>query len=197
MSHFFAFISRLRLIHRWGLMRTTLPENDAEHSLQVAMIAHGLAIIGQQRFGRQVDPAQVVTLAVYHDASEVITGDLPTPVKYHSKDLRKAYLAVEREAQQTLLHMLPDEMRAGFSPYIQPDESAYAFQLVKAADTISAYVKCLEEQQAGNHEFDAAAASIRCKLEGISLPEVQAFVTEFLPSFQLPLDALTAKGAES
>lgn len=194
MSHFFAFISRLRLIHRWGLMRATQQENDAEHSLQVAMIAHGLALLGRQRFHREVSPEQVVTMAVYHDASEVVTGDLPTPVKYHSAELRSAYGRLEQEAQQTLLRMLPEDMQPGFSPYLQPEGGTYASQLVKAADTLSAYIKCLEEIQAGNHEFDAAAAAIREKVEGISLPEVKVFMEEFLPSFQLPLDALTEKG---
>lgn len=190
MQHpFFAYISRLRYIRRWGLMRSVMPENDAEHSLQVAMLAHAIAIIGRNRYGRDVVPEHVLALGVYHDVSEVITGDMPTPVKYQTDELRKSYKDVERMANERLLTMLPGELRAAYQPYLNAPRG-YARQLVKAADSISAYIKCLEEKRAGNREFDAAGASIRQALSEIDLPEVQDFIRDFLPSFELSLDEL-------
>lgn len=191
MNQFFAYMARLKLIRRWSLMRNTQPENDAEHSLQVAMIAHALAELGRVRYGRTVDPEHVVTLAVYHDASEVLTGDMPTPVKYHSTGLREAYHQVENLAVDRLIAMLPEDLRAGFAPCLT-EENTLARRLVKAADRISAYVKCLEEQRAGNHEFDAAGESIRRSIEAIDLPEVQDFMRELVPPFMLTLDELNA-----
>ena len=193
MHHFFAYMARLRHIRRWGLMRSALPENDAEHSLQVAMIAHGLAVLARDRYGRPVEPEHVLALAVYHDATEVITGDMPTPVKYHSDTLRGAYKALEDMAAARLTAMLPEGMQPAFAPYLRPEEDD-AWQLVKAADRISAYVKCVEEQRAGNHEFDAAGENIRASLEAMKLPEVQDFLAEFVPSFSLTLDELNRPG---
>ena len=187
--HFFAYVSRLRYIRRWGLMRSVMPENDAEHSLQVAMIAHAIAIIGRDTYGRQVDPEHVLALGVYHDVSEVITGDMPTPVKYQTDELRKSYKDVERMANERLLSMLPEELRAAYVPYLSVPEN-YDRQVVKAADSISAYLKCLEEKRAGNREFDAAGESLRSSLAEIALPEVQDFIREFIPSFELSLDEL-------
>ena len=189
MHHFFAYLARLRYIRRWGLMRSVMPENDAEHSLQVAMIAHAIAIIGRDHYGRDCDPEHILALGVYHDVSEVITGDLPTPVKYHSQELRGAYKEVERMANERLLDMLPGDMRPAFRPYLSEPEG-YARSVVKAADSISAYVKCVEERRAGNREFDAAGESTRWSLEAIDLPEVQDFMKQFLPSFELSLDEL-------
>ena len=187
--HFFAYVSRLRYIRRWGLMRSVMPENDAEHSLQVAMIAHAIAIMGRDRYGRQVDPEHVLALGVYHDVSEVITGDMPTPVKYQTDELRRSYKDVERMANERLLSMLPEGLRPAYAPYlsIPADEER---QIIKAADSISAYLKCLEEKRAGNREFDAAGESIKAALEQIELPEVQDFIREFVPSFELSLDEL-------
>ena len=142
MHHFFAYMARLKHIRRWGLMRSALPENDAEHSLQVAMIAHGLAVIARDRYHKDVEPEHVLALAVYHDATEVITGDMPTPVKYHSDTLRGAYKALEDMAADRLTAMLPEGMQQAFEPYLRPEEDN-AWQLVKAADRISAYVKCV------------------------------------------------------
>lgn len=193
MHHFFAYAARLRHIRRWGLMRSAVPENDAEHSLQVAMIAHGLAVIARDKYQRDVDPEHVLAIAVYHDATEVITGDLPTPVKYQSEELRGAYRSIEDIAAEKLTAMLPEDMRAEFRPYLQGG-SDYAHQLVKAADKISAYVKCLEEERAGNHEFNAAGESIRRSIEQIDMPEVQDFVRTFVPSFKLTLDELNNPG---
>ena len=187
--HFFAYVSRLRYIRRWGLMRSVMPENDAEHSLQVAMIAHTIAIMGRDRYGRQVDPEHVLALGVYHDVSEVITGDMPTPVKYQTDELRRSYKDVERMANERLLSMLPEGLRPAYAPYLSvpADEER---QILKAADSISAYLKCLEEKRAGNREFDAAGKSIKAALKQIELPEVQDFIREFVPSFELSLDEL-------
>ncbi len=187
--HFFAYVSRMRYIRRWGLMRSVMPENDAEHSLQVAMIAHAVAVIGRDVYGRRVNPEHVLALGVYHDVSEVITGDMPTPVKYQTDELRKSYKDVERMANDRLLSMLPDRMRGAYEPYLSAPEG-YDRQVVKAADSISAYLKCLEEKRAGNREFDAAGESIRRSLAQIELPEVQDFIREFIPSFELSLDEL-------
>lgn len=189
MHHFFAYLARLRYIRRWGLMRSVMPENDAEHSLQVAMIAHAIAMIGRDSYGRDCDPEHILALGVYHDVSEVITGDMPTPVKYHSQELRGAYKDVERMANERLLTMLPEGMQPGFRPYLTEPEG-YDRAVVKAADSISAYVKCIEEKRAGNREFEAAGESIRRSLEEIGLPEVKDFLRMFLPSFELTLDEL-------
>ncbi len=196
MHHFFAYLSRLKFIRRWGLMRSTQPENDAEHSLQVAMIAHGLAVIARDRYGKAVDPEHVLALAVYHDATEVITGDLPTPVKYHSPELRTSYKQLEALASQRLTAMLPKAMQSAFAPYLTDGED-YAHQLVKAADRISAYTKCMEEQRAGNHEFDAAGENVLRAIQQIDLPEVRDFMAEFVPSFALTLDELNAPEAQA
>ena len=195
MHHFFAYLSRLKLIRRWSLMRNTQPENDAEHSLQAAMIAHALALMARDRYGRAVNPEHVLALAVYHDATEVLTGDLPTPVKYHSEGLRAAYGQVEQLASERLLGMLPEPMRPAYAPYLAPEGDSEARALVKAADKLCAYVKCLEEQRAGNHEFDAACDNIRRSLEQSPLPEVRDFLREFVPSFTLTLDELNGGDA--
>ncbi len=186
---FFAYLSRLRLIRRWSLMRNAVPENDAEHSLQVAMIAHAIAVIARDRYGKQVDPEHVLSLAVYHDATEVMTGDLPTPVKYHNDELRSAYHRLEALSADRLLALLPDDLQPAFTPYMK-QEPGYDRTLVKAADRISAYIKCLEEQRAGNREFDYAAENIRTSIAAIDLPEVRDFLTEFLPAFDMTLDEL-------
>ena len=189
MHHFFAYLSRLKFIRRWGLMRSTQAENDAEHSLQVAMIAHGIALMGKQRYGREVNPEHVLALAVYHDATEVITGDLPTPVKYHSPELRTSYKQLESLAAGKLLSMLPESMQGEYGAYLAEGDD-YAHLVVKAADRISAYTKCMEEKRSGNHEFDAAGENVLRAIEQIDLPEVQDFMQEFVPSFALTLDEL-------
>ena len=186
---FFAYLSRLKLIRRWSLMRNTQPENDAEHSLQVAMIAHGIALMGRERYGRDVNPEHVLSLAVYHDATEVMTGDLPTPVKYHNDELRGAYHQLEALSADRLLSLLPDDMKPAFTPYMK-QEPGYDHTLVKAADRISAYIKCMEEKRAGNREFDYAAENIRKSVASIDLPEVRDFLIDFLPSFDKTLDEL-------
>lgn len=189
MYPFYACLSRLKLIDRWSLMRNTQKENDAEHSLQTAMIAHAIALIGVRRYGRNADPEHILSLAVYHDATEVLTGDLPTPVKYHSSGLRKAYGDVESLASARLLRMLPEEMQSDMRPYLQPEEG-YDHRVVKAADRISAYLKCVEEKLAGNHEFDLAGEKILKSIQENSLPEIDDFMKEFVPAFSLTLDEL-------
>ena len=186
---FFACLSRLKLIRRWSLMRNTQPENDAEHSLQVAMIAHAIAVIARDRYGRQVNPEHVLSLGVYHDATEVMTGDLPTPVKYHNDELRSAYHRLEALSADRLLALLPDDLQPAFTPYLK-QASGYEHTLVKAADRISAYIKCMEEQRAGNREFDFAAENIRRTLDAVEYPEVKDFMREFLPSYGKTLDEL-------
>ena len=186
---FFAYLSRLKLIRRWSLMRNTVPENDAEHSLQVAMIAHAIAVIARDRYGKQVNPEHVLCLAVYHDATEVMTGDLPTPVKYHNDELRGAYHRLESLSADRLLALLPEDLQPAFTPYMK-QESGYEHTLVKAADRISAYIKCMEEQRAGNREFDYAAENVRKSIASIDLPEVRDFLTDFLPAFDMTLDEL-------
>ncbi len=186
---FFAYLSRLKLISRWSLMRNTQPENDAEHSLQVAMIAHAIAVIGRDRYGRETDPEHVLTLAVYHDATEVMTGDLPTPVKYHNEELRSAYHRLEEVSAARLLALLPEDLRPAFSPCLM-QEKGYDRDVVRAADRISAYIKCLEEKRAGNREFDYAAENVRSSLEAITMPEVRDFLRDFLPAYEMTLDEL-------
>ena len=193
---FFAYLSRLRLIHRWSLMRNTVPENDAEHSLQVAMIAHAIAIIARDRYGKDVDPEHVLSLAVYHDATEVMTGDLPTPVKYHSDELRGAYHRLEELSADRLLALLPEDLQPAYNPYMK-QASGYEHTLVKAADRISACIKCMEEQRAGNREFDYAAENIRRSIAAIDLPEVKDFLTDFLPAFDMTLDELNHPSGEN
>ena len=191
MNSFFAYLNRLKLIQRWGLMRNAIPENDMEHSMQCALIAHGLAALARVRFGKEVDPEHVLSLALYHDVGEVITGDLPTPVKYKNPEIKSAYKRIEAMASEQLLAMLPADLQEGYRPYIRPDESTYAWKLVKAADRICAYLKCIEEQNLGNREFDQAKASIHQTILHSDLPEVAAFMAEFVPSFELSLDELS------
>lgn len=190
MSHpFFAYISRMRYITRWGLMRNTVQENVQEHSHMVAVFAHALALIRRDVFGQAVDPGKVAVMALYHDASEIFTGDLPTPVKYHNPDIQAAYKKVEEGAADRLLTLLPDALHSSYAELLsEGDASLHA--LVKAADRLSAYVKCLEELKAGNLEFRSAADQIRRSLEQLELPELSYFMEQFLPAFSLTLDEL-------
>ena len=190
-SHFFAYIGRLRWIRRWGLMRNAIEENVATHSWEVATIAHALAMIRNRHYGGQVNPETVATAALYHDATEVITGDMPTPVKYHSAVMREAFRDIEHKASGELLALLPDDLREGFAPYIQ--ESRWqpdVVELVKAADRLSALLKCEAEIQAGNREFEPAAKQIRERLEQDRLAEVTYFLEIFAPGYSQPLDHL-------
>jgi 5'-deoxynucleotidase len=191
LSHFFAYISRLRWIRRWGLMRNAIEENVATHSWEVATLAHALAIIRNRHFGGQVDVDRIAAAALYHDATEVITGDMPTPVKYHSKVMREAFGDIEHKAEAELLALLPGDLQADFAPYIQESRwSEQEKELIKAADRLSAMLKCQAEIQAGNKEFEPAAGHIRQKLEADGLPEVMYFLEVFAPGYQRPLDNL-------
>ena len=188
-SHFFAYISRMRFIQRWALMRNTAPENVQEHSHQVAVLAHALALIRNEKFAGRVDPGLVAAAALYHDASEILTGDMPTPIKYDNPAIRTAYKDVEAVAEGKLLRMLPPELQAAYAPVLTAVDPEVE-RLVKAADKLSAHIKCLEELKAGNAEFREAAAQTRKALEAFDLPEVRYFMDTFLPSFSLTLDEL-------
>lgn len=188
-DHFFPMLDRMRYINRWGLMRNTRQENLQEHSHQVAVLAHGLAVIQNRYFGGQVDPGAVAVAALYHDAGEILTGDMPTPIKYATAELQAAYKAVERTAEQRLLSMLPEELRADFAPAIMnPDPEIHA--LVKAADRLSAYLKCVEELKAGNSEFRRAKEQTYAALCQNPIPALEYFMEHFLEGFELTLDEL-------
>ena len=190
MSHpFFAMLSRMKYINRWGLMRNTVAENIQEHSHQVAVLAHALAVIQNKYFGGQVDVGQVAVAALYHDASEILTGDMPTPIKYDNPDIRTAYKAVEAVAEQKLLSMLPPELRGNFEAAVTiPDPEIR--DLVKAADKLSAYLKCVEELKAGNLEFKKAKEQTYAALCQNPIPSLNYFMEHFLSGFELTLDEL-------
>lgn len=187
--HFFPMIARMRYINRWGLMRNTDPENIQEHSHMVAVLAHALAVIHNEKFGGQVDPGTVAVAALYHDASEILTGDMPTPIKYFNPEIREAYRKVEEVADEKLLDMLPPKLRPVYEDILRPADPEVE-ELVKAADKLSAHIKCLEELKAGNEEFRQAARQTAQALEGYDMPELQYFREHFLGSFQLTLDEM-------
>ncbi|WNN43118.1 5'-deoxynucleotidase [Winslowiella toletana] len=191
-SHFFAHLSRLKLINRWPLMRNVRTENVSEHSLQVAMVAHVLALIKNQKFSGQLNAERIAMLALYHDASEVLTGDLPTPVKYYNAQIAHEYKQIEKIAQQKLIEMLPEDLQDAFRPLLDehlhsPEESA----VVKQADALCAYLKCLEELSAGNNEFRQAKARLEKTLNDRRSPEMDYFIEVFVPSFNLSLDEIS------
>lgn len=188
--HFYAYMARMKLIKRWGLRHNTREENDQEHSLQVTMIAHALAMYKNRRYGGNVDVEKVLLYALYHEAAEVITGDLASPIKYFNPGIRDAYKEIERMASKKLLEYLPEDMKEDFRALLFPDEESYEWRIVKAADRISAYVKCLEEYGYGNREFLTAQENIRASISQMNMPEAEDFMREFAPSFMLPLDAL-------
>ena len=193
--NFFPMIARMRYISRWGLMRNTDPENIQEHSHMVAVLAHALAVIENEKFGGQVDAGAVAVAALYHDASEILTGDMPTPIKYDNPDIQGAYKAVEAVAEQKLLAMLPEDLRPVYGEALtMPDPHIRA--LVKAADKLSAYLKCVEERKAGNMEFRSAEEQIHAALRENPLPSLAYFMEHFLPGFQLTLDELQKSGEE-
>lgn len=187
-SNFFALLSRMKLVQRWGLMRNTYTENLAEHSYETATIAHCLGLINNAS-GGTVDAARLAVMALYHDCSEIITGDMPTPIKYYNPAIRDAYKDVEALAERKLTEMLPPALQEDYRSILTIQDPEVA-ALVKAADKLSAYIKCLEELKAGNNEFREAAAQTRQALEGYGLPEVDYFLKTFLESFSLSLDEL-------
>ena len=187
--HFFAMLSRMRYINRWGLMRNTFQENIQEHSHQVAILAHALAVIENRFFCGQIDPGAVAVAALYHDASEILTGDMPTPIKYDNPDIKAAYKQVEAMAEQKLLSMLPEDLRCDFDEAVTtPAPEIHA--IVKAADKLSAYIKCVEELKAGNTEFKKAKEQTYAALCQNPSPALKYFMEHFLPGFELTLDEL-------
>ena len=188
--NFFAYISRMRYIGRWSLMRNALPENIQEHSHMVAVIAHALAVIRRDVFHVPCNPEEYATAALYHDCSEILTGDLPTPIKYHSEDINSAYRQVEALACSRLLDTLPAEIRPSFAPYIGGEKEEAMHDLVKAADRLSAYIKCIEERKAGNSDFLSAEREKQKLLSECALPEVSYFMEHFMPAFELTLDEM-------
>lgn len=191
MSAFFAILARMKHITRWGLMRNTQRENLVEHSYETAVIAHALAVIKNTRFGGQIDPHQAATAALFHDASEILTGDMPTPVKYYNPALKTQYKQLEKVANEKLLALLPADLKPEYESLFALCEPGFdLYPLIKAADKISALIKCLQEQNMGNREFDSAEKSLRAAVTDMHLPEADVFLAEFLPAFLLNLDEL-------
>lgn len=191
-SHFFAHLARMKLIQRWPLMRSVSSENISEHSLQVAFVAHALALIKNKKFDGNLNPEHIALIGMYHDTSEVLTGDLPTPVKYYNPDIAQEYKKIEAAAEQRLLSMLPEEFQDDFAPFLISGTASKEEQnIVKQADTICAYLKCLEELSAGNHEYEQAKRRLEETLEQRKSPEMDYFLTTFAPSFELSLDEIS------
>ncbi len=181
--------SRMKYINRWALMRNTQSENISEHSNDVAVLSHALCVIGNSRLGKNLNAERAAFLGLYHDMTEIITGDMPTPVKYHSEEMRKAYSVVEDTAGRTLLSMLPEDMRGTYEgAFFKKEEDEYLWKIVKAADKLSALIKCIEETKAGNSEFEKALQSTEDSLREMNIPEAEIFLQEFIGSFYLSLD---------
>lgn len=188
---FFAMMARMKYIERWALMRNSVKENISEHSLEVAMLAHGLGVIARERCGKDVDPDKLALIGLYHDANEIITGDMPTPVKYHDPDIRDAYKKVEDMANRKLLDKLPDYMRTYYEDiFFKKSGDEELWKIVKAADKLSALIKCIEEKKAGNQEFSTAYQTIEKALREMEMEEVNIFMSDFLPSYNKTLDEL-------
>lgn len=188
---FYALISRMKYITRWSLMRNSIQENIQEHSHMTAIIAHALGIIGNRIYGKAYNPEHLATVAMFHDATEILTGDMPTPIKYQNPDIVKAYHQVEAYAADKLLSMIPPELRADYAPLLAPDShSSEEYRLVKAADKFSALIKCVEERKAGNTEFISAERSTRESILKMGIPEAEYFMEHFMPAFELDLDEL-------
>ena len=191
MKHdFFAYISRMKYIARWSLMRSTVQENIQEHSHMVAVLAHALGLVRRDVLGEPCDPEHLAAVALYHDAPEILTGDLPTPIKYHSAAIKNAYDEVETVAVERLLAELPDALRPAYRELLTAPQRPEEYALVKAADRLAAYIKCVEERKAGNSEFSSAEQASRRKLEELGLPEVDYFLTHLMPGFEKNLDEL-------
>lgn len=190
-EHFFAMISRMKYIERWSLMRNSISENISEHSLEVAVLSHALAVIGNKRYNKVLNAERAALLGLYHDATEIITGDMPTPIKYFNKDINDAFKIIEENAAIKLLSLLPEDLRVEFQGvFFKQEEDAYLWRLVKAADKLSALIKCIEEEKTGNREFESAFVSIQETLCEMDLIEVEVFMEEFLPSYYKTLDEL-------
>lgn len=190
MSKFFAFLDRMKLIDRWSLMRNTTKEDVAQHTMQVAMIAHALCVIENTLYGGTLDAEKAAVYALYHEAAEVVTGDLPTPVKYYDEDINRAYKNIERRAEQKLLDTLPNELKNAFSSFVQPDKNAAECAIVKRADKISALIKCVEEIAVGNNEFEKAYKATADELADAPEKSVKYFMDVFIPEYSGSLDDL-------
>lgn len=195
-SHFFALFSRMKYIDRWALMRNTDTESLSQHSLDVAAIAHALAVIGNKRLGKSYDAGKTALIGIYHDMPEIITGDMPTPVKYHNKEIREAFGSIEKAAQRSLIASLPEDLRDEYKAFLIPDEKSEEYRLVKAADKISALLKCILEERNGNAEFIKAKASTEQSLHNMSCPEAEIFLSEYLESYSMVLDTVLADNEE-
>ena len=194
MNNYFAMMSRMKYIDRWALMRNTRSENLSEHSLEVSMIAHALAILGNTYLGKELNAERAAVLGLYHDATEIITGDMPTPIKYYNPEIRHTYQDIEEKAGQTLLSMLPEEMRVSYERlFTRQDEDAYLWKLVKAADKLSAYIKCIEEEGTGNREFVRARETTLKQLHALDVEEAELFFTYFIDAYGKNLDELTGE----
>lgn len=189
-TSFYAMLSRMKYIVRWGLMRNSAPENLSEHTLEVALLTHALCVLHNTRFGGSLEPGRAVLYALYHDCSEIITGDLPTPVKYRDEALKKAYKQVERDAGAQLLSLLPGDLREAYAPYFSPCPDRAMYKLMKAADKLSALIKCIQEERSGNLEFVTAKGSTLEAIHALDCPEAEVFLTECLPAYGLTLDEL-------
>ncbi len=190
MYNFYAFLDRMKYIRRWSLMRSSREENIMEHSQQVAMFAHALAVIDTEIYHNNPDIPKTVLYALYHETSEVMTGDLPTPIKYFNAEIHGAYKQLEDRAADKLLDMLPEPLRESIAGYVKADANSYEYKLVKAADKLSAYVKCLEELKSGNAEFKRAKESIEAELKAKNMPCLRYFMEQFIPGFLLTLDEM-------
>ena len=192
MNSFFAMMSRMKYIDRWALMRNSRKENLSEHSLEVSMIAHALAVIGNRELNKNLNAEKAAVLGMYHDATEIITGDMPTPVKYYNAQIKTTYKDIEKQASQTLISMLPKSMRDAYVEiFVKQEEDAYLWKLVKAADKLSAYIKCIEEEQAGNREFIKAKEMALNHIHKMEVKEAELFLTYFMESYGRNLDELT------
>lgn len=189
-SKFFAFLDRMKLIDRWALMRNTSVEDVAQHTMQVAMIAHALCVIENTLYGGDYDAEKAAVLALYHESAEVVTGDLPTPVKYYDADINRAYKNIESRAEQKLVDTLPSELRAAFAPFVRSDKSVKEYTLVKRADKMSALIKCVEELAVGNKEFEKAYESTLESLKDLPERSVKYFLDTFIPAYSMSLDSL-------
>lgn len=189
MNNFFGMLARMKYINRWGLMRNTITENIAEHSLDVAIIAHGLALIGNTYFGKNLNEEHIAVLAMMHDTTEIITGDLPTPIKYYAPEIRDSYKKVEEIAAEQLLDELPKEMQIAYEGILK-EEKNEDWKYVKAADKLSAYIKCIEEKNMGNTDFLKAEETLRKSLDEMQMEEIEFYIEKFLPSYTMTLDEI-------
>lgn len=195
-SHFFALFSRMKYIDRWSLMRNTDTETLSQHSFDVSAISHALAVIGNKRLGKNYDTGKTALIGMYHDMPEIITGDMPTPVKYYNSEIREAFGNIEKAAQASILNTLPEDLREEYAFLVIPDEKSPEYRLVKAADKISALLKCMLEERSGNTEFTKAKESTESSIHEMHCEEAEIFLSEFLGSFSMVLDTVLRESEE-